>query len=1089
MHPGEPQPIPIQPSLPVPRTSFVGRGRALAEIKRLLEHSRLLTLTGSGGCGKTRLALRLAEQVAPTFTDGVVWIDLAALSDARLLPQTVAAALGLREQPGRLPEQAIREYLHQHYALLVLDNCEHLRSACAELLHAVSLAGCSSRVLATSRRPLRAVDEQVFSVPLLDIPGAPTALPSRPEHGSGGILAELAAIESVRLFVERAQTVAPGWRLHERNAEHVAAICRRLEGLALAIELAAARSTVLTPKEIAERLDRSVSFLTRGAYGSDARHHMLRAAIDWSFDLLAAPEQSLLARLAAFTGSFGLRAVEDVCAGAGLERDELLDLLATLVETSLLVAAEHGDEMRYRLLEPIRQYAVERLGQSGQEHHWRERHARFFVALAEHAAPMLNSNEQLRWLERLEREHDNALAALVWCASSGRIGTGLQLCSLLHPFWELRGYLSLGQRRLGEFLARVDDTVEPELHVRALNARARLFVAQSDFAAARTCYQQSLLLAQHAEDEAGIERALIGLGATLWDLGDFPAARSVLEEAVAMCRESGHAEGLASAYCNLGLVHQYRGAADEARFCYGHALAYAREAGNRTLAAITLMNLANLAMHGGDYSGATARYSEALAAYRELGDRSRSADTLLNLGQLHVGLVELEPAEACFTQAEQIYRALNNQADQGYVSAGRGDIAFYRNEYAPARTHYQHALHLFQAAGNRRLIGRSLGFLGYIAVREGRLKQAAELCAEALVLRRAIGHQAGLVFALDHGYIELALALGRPAVAARLLGAVEAAREALGRPRTPIEARVAAELRAVLASQLGETNFVSVANQGRALSLDQAAAYALDSLSPASIDQPAPALRIFALGPVRVYRGGRLLSSADWTYTKARELVLLLLFRPHATREQLGAELWPEASSEQVRKRFSAALAHARNALGRDTDWINLQNGRYSFNRTQPVWIDVDAFEAGLFQAQLLLRSSKQDERAAGLLSEAVALYSNDFACDVHDGEWHVARREALRHAFLEALLSLGRLHGKAGRDEQAIAVFQRALAADSFLEEAHHELISAYARLGKRSQAFAQYHRLQAALAELHAEPSPETMALIESLQHGDAL
>jgi len=304
-----------------------------------------------------------------------------------------------------------------------------------------------------------------------------------------------------------------------------------------------------------------------------------------------------------------------------------------------------------------------------------------------------------------------------------------------------------------------------------------------------------------------------------------------------------------------------------------------------------------------------------------------------------------------------------------------------------------------------------------------------------------------------------------------------------------MEAREGGSLRRNLQTQLGDVTFASACDEGRAMSLEAAVAYALDTLSPAAVAQPRPELRIFALGPVRVYCGDRLLTSADWTYGKARELVLYLLCHPQATREQVGVDLWPDATTAQVRQRFSNALAHARNALGRDVDWIRLVGGRYRFNRERPFWFDVDAFEAGLREAQALLRTGAQDERATRLLEEAVNLYQNDFAEDLLDGERPAARREALRHAYLEALLALGRLHTEAGRDEQAIAVYQRALAKDAYLEDAHLEVIRAYVRLNRRRQAFGQYATLKAALAELNVTPSAETTTLIECLRCGDLL
>ncbi|CAA9321373.1 MAG: hypothetical protein AVDCRST_MAG93-5761 [uncultured Chloroflexia bacterium] len=459
------------------------------------------------------------------------------------------------------------------------------------------------------------------------------------------------------------------------------------------------------------------------------------------------------------------------------------------------------------------------------------------------------------------------------------------------------------------------------------------------------------------------------------------------------------------------------------------------------------------------------------------------------MGELCTELGDNSTAATSLADAEQLYRDLGAWGDVGYVRAALGDIAFYDGEYAEARAQYREALRLFRAAGNRRLIGRALGRLGQIAVRMRDLVNAAQLCAQGLTLRREIGHTGGLLFSLDRGYIELAVAVGRPTVAAALLGAVEAARDALGHPRLPMEERDLVPIIAQVRTELGDERFGSLRNEGRMMSLDQAATYALDSLSPAEVSRPRPALRIFALGPLRVYSGDRLLTSADWTYAKARELVLYLLCHPTATREQIGVALWPDASTAQVRQRLSAALAHARGALGRQVEWITLVNGRYQFNRARPYWFDVEVFEDRLRTAYGLLRTDAQDQRAVALLEEAVNLYDKDFAEDLLESDWPTVRREALHATYLEALLTLGRLHTAAGRDEQAIAVYQRALARDPYLEDAHHNVIAAYARLDKRRQAFAQYTTLQAVLAELGTTASDKTTALIERLKQRAAL
>jgi DNA-binding SARP family transcriptional activator len=346
-----------------------------------------------------------------------------------------------------------------------------------------------------------------------------------------------------------------------------------------------------------------------------------------------------------------------------------------------------------------------------------------------------------------------------------------------------------------------------------------------------------------------------------------------------------------------------------------------------------------------------------------------------------------------------------------------------------------------------------------------------------------------MVFIIDQGYLELALASGQPLIAARILGAIASARKAIVRPRDPVETRQLEPLLARLHEQLGDAALATAWAEGEAMSLDEVAAYVLDTLSAATVVQARPELRVFALGQVRVYRGDQMLTSSDWTYAKARELLFYLLCRPNATREQIGLDFWPDASAEQVRKRFSAALAHARNALGRETEWITLSDGRYRIDPARTYWFDVDLFEAKLNAAGQLLQNGGPREQIVTLFEEAINLYQGDFAEEFMEGEWHQSRRASLARAYLEALLALGGIHFEAERYPQAITSYQRALAKDPYLEEAHHELIRCYARTGKRSQALRQYETLSAALAELNATPSAETQVLVERLRLGEQI
>lgn len=1100
-------------NLPAPQTSFIGCEPALATIKALLSQTHLLTLTGSGGSGKTRLALAVAEAIigddpddySDNYPDGVAWVDLAPLTDPALVPQTVAAALNLREQPQRSFTDLITEHLCDRRMLLVLDNCEHLRAACAELLSLLLQASAETRILATSREPLAIMGERVWLVPMLSVPptnGSHAATPQR--------MAELLQSEAVRLFDARARTVAPSFTLNANNAEAVAQICQRLDGLPLAIELAAARVNILVPQQIVERLENSVHLLTRGAKASHARHQTLRAALDWSFDLLSPQEQAFFARLAVFAGTFGVDAVEGVCAGEGLEAGALLDLLADLVEKSLGVAIESGTaqypEMRYRLLVPIRHYAAEQLRAAGAESQWRARHAAWYYDLAMRAAPELESGEQSRWLDRLEHEHDNLRVALTWFAAApDGAEAGLRLSCAIARFWCIRSYLSEGQRWLEDFLQRIDPAAAQPTQVDAANFLARIAILRSNFQAARAHYVRGLVLGREIEYDEGVENGLIGLGVTLWELGDFQAARTTLEEAVAYTRATQHLKSLARALNNLGLVCMHQGDNDATRATFTECLVLNQQLGHKTGIATVLYNLAMLAAHDGDFAQSRLLYEEALAIDRELGNRTTIADVLSNMGGLAVSQGDFAAATRHFEEAAQLYRAVGAVGDTAYTSAGLGDVAFHQGDYDTARAHYAAALALFREASNQRLIGRALGQLGRIACREGDLVTAASLCGEGLTIRRTIGHKPGMLFILEQGFVELAFATGQLVIAARILGAVATARKVTARPRDPIEIRELEPFLARLREQLDEATLAAAWAEGEAMSLEEATAYALDTLSAATVTQtmaqPHPALRVFALGQTRVYRGDALLTISDWNYAKARELFFYLLTHKAATREQIGLEFWPDASAEQVRKRLSVALAHARNALGREHDWIVLTDGRYHLAamletapdprlaQTHTYWFDVDLFEAKVRAANKLRQSNGARQQIVTLLEEAISLYQGDFCEEFIEGTWSQARRTTLARAYLDALLTLGIMHVEAEHYTQAIAAYQKALGQDPFLEEAHHELIRCYGRIGKRSQALRQFETLTAAMAELNATPSAEAQRLVELLRLGKQL
>jgi predicted ATPase/class 3 adenylate cyclase len=484
LHPGLPADFPSLRSLEafahnLPRqlTRFIGREREMEEVRRLLATTALLTLTGAGGCGKTRLALQVAADQVDQFANGVWLVELAALADPELVPQTVALALGVREEPGRSLTETLTDYLRSRALLLLLDNCEHLLAACAQLADAL-LRGCPHlRILATSREALGIGGEQTFRVPSLSAPD-PRQLPS---------LERLHEYEAVRLFTDRAILGQPTFAVTTANAAAVAQVCQRLEGIPLALELAAARVRALSVEQIAARLDDRVRLLTGGIRTALPRQQTLRALIDWSYDLLSEPERALLRRLSVFAGSWTLEAAEEICSGAEVESWEMIDLLTRLVEKSLVVYEEWNGRARYRLLETVREYARERLLEIDDGEALQKRHRDSFLSLAEAARQRLTGPEQGEWLERLEMEHDNLRAALEWSVEQGESTIALRFGNALGLFWYYRGHLVEGWRRMAELLSLADkDTgCDAAVRARALTEGAVLVGRLGDHGAAR----------------------------------------------------------------------------------------------------------------------------------------------------------------------------------------------------------------------------------------------------------------------------------------------------------------------------------------------------------------------------------------------------------------------------------------------------------------------------------------------------------------------------------------------------------------------------------------------------------------------------
>lgn len=765
-------------NLPLQLTSFIGREEEMVEVKRLLQTARLLTLTGTGGAGKTRLALQVAGSVLDEYPDGVWLVELAALTEPSLVTGAVVSALGLREEPHRPLIDALADSLRPKRTLLILDNCEHVIGACAELAERLLRTCPQLDVLATSRDVLRAEGEVVWPVPSLSVP------PQEAPHAAGA--EHVADYEAVRLFADRAVAADRQFRLTHDNAAAVAEICRRLDGIPLAIELAAARVNMLTPGQIRERLHDRFGLLTGGRRTALPRHQTLQAAVGWSYSLLEDAERRLFERLSVFRGSFDLAAAQAVGERAADADLPVLDLLSGLTFKSLVVV-EKGLEVRYRLLETLREYAGERLHERGHGEDVARCHAEFFMALAEEARSNFARPEQPVWLQRLDAHHDDLRAALTW-ALRHEPDRGAQLAGTLSHFWGVRGHWTEARNWLAQCLVE-DVVLSPRPRARALIAAAELARLQADAPQAKLQAQQALALFRELDDQRGVADAFQSLAGAAWIEADHVTMRRCLEESLAICRVLGHAANLARALQNLALVAQETGDLEAARSLYEEALALNREAGgDRPSLAMALNNLGNVLLVQGDPAGAQIHHEEALAIRREMGDRAGIAMSL-----------------SCLA-----------------------DLAQRAGNHGASRALYEEVLATYRELGDRRVVAETLWNLADVAGAEGEVTKARALFAEGFAECQAVGAKATVLAGLGHLAV-FESQRGRPAVAARLCGLVQAANERLGAPVRFYGAVSWESCLAATRDALGEEAFQAAWDAGRALTPEEAVAYALEA--------------------------------------------------------------------------------------------------------------------------------------------------------------------------------------------------------------------------------------------------------------------
>jgi predicted ATPase/DNA-binding SARP family transcriptional activator len=777
-------------NLPAPLTGFVGRRHALAELRALLRAEpvatvaeagdemavscRLLTLTGPGGVGKSRLALRLADELLDepgAYPDGVWLVELASVADPALVPKAVAQTLAIQEEATRPMAETLAVQLARKRLLLLLDNCEHLLDGCALLVGAL-LASCPGlRVLATSRAALGVGGERPWPVPALSLP---------PAEGPAGRLLES---EAVRLFLDRARMQRPELGVDEGNAGALARICQQVAGLPLALELAAARAGVLSLEQIAERLGEGLRLLTGGPRTAPARQRTLRATLDWSHELLGAGEQVLLRRLSVFAGGCALEAAEAVCAGEGAE---VLDGLVGLVRHSL-VQVEEG--ARYRLLETVRQYAHERLAVNGEVDVLGQRHAAYYLGVAEAAETELTGAKVAEWQARLEREHDNVRAALQWAWDHAEVEVGVRLVGALWRFWAHIGHLSEGRAWLERWLDRLgDDSPAPLAPARAKALHGAGFLAydQGDYAQAEVYGTRCLTLRRGLGDTRGVAAVLTNLGEVARRRGDYARASALYEESLALERDCGDTNGVSIKLQNLGWIARTRGDYRRAAALLEESLRIKRGRGDSVGLAVALIDRAEVARATGDHVRAVRLSEESLALCRELGLRLFMADALTSLGTL---------------------------------ATDRGDLSH-------AATLLEESLATHRVLGHKQGIAAALACLGRVARGHGDGAGATALYRESLALFAQMGEALAVVEGLE-GLAAVAGAHGEPERAAQLWGAAAAQRTAIGAVLPPAECGAYGEAVATARRALGKDTFALAWEAGQKLSVEQAVVAAL----------------------------------------------------------------------------------------------------------------------------------------------------------------------------------------------------------------------------------------------------------------------
>jgi predicted ATPase/transcriptional regulator with XRE-family HTH domain len=751
-------------NLPVPLTTFIGREKEQVDVMMLIAKHRLVTLTGPGGVGKTRLSTKVGEQVLRDYDDGVWFVELAPVRDPILVPRTTAVAIGLREEPQRPIIDMLSDYLRETHLLIILDNCEHLLDACAELADTLLKSCPQLRILATSREGLGILGEAIHPVPSLELPDIQQ------------IVEKFSAFDSVRLFEERAQLARMDFSLTTENMSSIAKICSQLDGIPLAIELAAARVGTFSAEQIAERLQQSFDLLTTGNRTALPRHQTLRAAIDWSYDLLSPDEKIAFQRLSVFVNGWTLEAAEFICSDAIITSEEVLDLLAHLTNKSLVVTKEAQVGTRYLMLETIRQYAHQKLLESGGSEAIHDKHLAYYVKLVEQAEPDLYRSNQVFWFKKLDDELDNFRLALEWALVTD-VESGLRITSVPWRFWQRSVYL----QEVGAWVHQLLEhyPTDNSLRAHALTVYSTYMFVRGKRAEARNLAEQGLQLARVLSDRQNEALSLLFLGRIIAFSGDYHKGIPLLEQSLALYRKLGDKIGEATATLWLSKNHN-------------------------------------------DLENSKAHLLESLKLHRELGNLSDIAWCLGILAQQAIFVEDFSSPLPWLEEARTIYREIKDQSGEAEILTYLGTLAHWQSDYKEACVCFQQAIMLYEKT-DASLLSWPRVRLGHVFLQQGKLAEAKEALETSLQQFQKDDIVIGLIYAIE-GLANLHLTQGQPECSVRLFAWADAMREKIGDPRPPVEQESVERDLAIIHSHLNDIAFEKAYQTGRAMNTKQAIA-------------------------------------------------------------------------------------------------------------------------------------------------------------------------------------------------------------------------------------------------------------------------